>query len=212
MSTQTSPRKDAVANRAALLDAARGVVARDPRASMDTIARAAGLSRRALYGHFPDRDALVAELIRTGTGRFNDLAAGIDDTDAPLALAGLTHRLWTAAAQVQVVAALALDDAHVAETAAALAPVRRRLAGIVAAGQAAGTLRTDIPAPDLTRLIEETARMAITRLDADAGRTAVAAVLGVAGLSWQQATDLIAQHPELTDDPDRTGVPTPTEH
>ncbi len=207
MPTPITPRRrDAVTNRGALLDAAHAVIARDPRASMDTIARAAGLSRRALYGHFPDRDALVAELIRTGSGRFNDIAAGIPDAAAPVALVHLTRRLWEAATQVQLVAALALGESHVAETAAALAPVRERLAAIVGAGQAAATLRTDLPGPDLVHLIEETARMAVTRLDANAGSTAVAAVLGAAGLSWREAAALISDDAAPTTHLDRTAA------
>ena len=52
-----------MANRDALLRAAQAVLASDPHASLDTIARAAGLSRRALYGHFPDRDSLLRAVI-----------------------------------------------------------------------------------------------------------------------------------------------------
>ena len=66
-----APRSDAAKNRAALLDAARSELNRDPDASLDTIAAAAGLSRRAVYGHFPSRDALIAELaqLRCRSGR-----------------------------------------------------------------------------------------------------------------------------------------------
>ncbi|MDQ1129955.1 TetR/AcrR family transcriptional regulator [Microbacterium sp. SORGH_AS_0888] len=198
----TRPRRDAAANREALLEAARRVVVRDPHASMDTIAREAGLSRRAMYGHFPDRDTLMRELIRSGVERFNVLAAEgtDDDVSAPLAIARLAVRLWGEAAQVQVNAALALDDAHVAETAAALAPLRARVLQIVTAGQRDQTLRTDMSAVQLARLIEETARTAITRLDASAPGSRLAAVkagLSIAGLSWRESVALIAAHPEL---------------
>ena len=57
-----APRSDAAKNRTALLDAARVELNRDPDASLDTIAAAARLSRRSVYGHFPSRDALIAEL------------------------------------------------------------------------------------------------------------------------------------------------------
>ena len=56
-------RRDATANRAALLVAAQSVLARDPHASLDAIAQSAGLSRRALYGHFSDRESLLREVI-----------------------------------------------------------------------------------------------------------------------------------------------------
>lgn len=197
------PRKDAAANRAGILRAAATMLASDPSASIDQIARAAGLSRRALYGHFDDRHALLTELIMGGSQRFNAIAASIDDTDAPLALARLTARLWTEAAHVQIAAALALTEAHVEETAAALAPLRRTVAAIVRGGQEAGSLRTDIAAPTLARLIEEAARLAVSRIDASspaATDLAVRAVLSIAGLSWRETEALLAAHPDIVAD------------
>jgi AcrR family transcriptional regulator len=192
-----------VANRAALLQAAGEVMSRDPAASMDAIARAAGLSRRAVYGHFADRDTLLRELIRSGATRFNEIAEHLDDTDAPAALALLAVRLWREAAQVQLAAALALDDAHVTETAAALRPLRQRLLAIVTAGQEAGTVRTDLEPALLARLIEEAARTAVTRMpgaSTDARTVAVKTVLGIAGLSWRECAAVLAAHPELEED------------
>jgi AcrR family transcriptional regulator len=194
------PRRDAAANRAGILSAAATTIAHDPHASIDTIARAAGLSRRALYGHFDDRDALLRELLTTGAQRFNALADDIDPAgDAPLTLARLTGRLWTEAAHVQVAAAIALGERHVADTAAALAPLRRRVAAIVTAGQDAGTLRTDIAAPTLARLIEETARVVVTQVDAtspEARSIAIRAVLSIAGLSWREADAVVTREGE----------------
>jgi AcrR family transcriptional regulator len=193
-------RRDAVENRAGIVDAATAVIGHDPRASIADIAARAGLSRRALYGHFDDRNAIVREVIATGAARFNAIADTIDDPDSRLALARLASELWREAAHVQAAAALALDDAHVAETSEALAPLRRRIDAIVRHGQEAGELRTDLSAPTLSRLLEETGRMVVSRVDAEsrAARTiAVTAVLGIAGLSWTEARELMAQHPDL---------------
>jgi AcrR family transcriptional regulator len=174
VSTPTSasrrPRRDAIENRADIIAAATDLFARDPHASVDAIARSAGLSRRALYGHFDDRDALVGAVVAIGAQRFN---------------------------------AIALDEAHVHDTADALAPVRRRVAAIVREGQDAGVLRTDVSAPTLARLVEETARAVITRMDAsssEARSLAVRAVLGIAGLSWTEAQALLAEHPDLLEE------------
>lgn len=201
--TQTirAPRSDAVANREGILTAAREVFAQDPRASIDLVARTAGLTRRALYGHFEDRAALVQELILTGAQRFNSIAEEtIADDDRPqLALARLASRLWRAAAHVQLIAAVALDDEHLAATAAALAPVRGVLGGLVERGQADGSLRADMDATELARLIEEVARVVVARADAfdDTASVAVRAVLGIAGLSWRESEDLLHSHPEI---------------
>jgi AcrR family transcriptional regulator len=196
-------RRDARENRRAILDAARRALAHDPTASVGAIANDAGLSRRALYGHFEDRDALIRELVATGAQRFNDIARGISDDDPRLALARLASLLWQDAAHVQVAAAIALDDAHIEETAAALAPLRRRLVEIVRAGQQSETLRTDIAAPTLARLIEEAARGVISRIDGaspEARSLAVKAVMSIAGLSWREAAELLDRHPELGGD------------
>ena len=189
-------RRDASANRAGILVAASRALATDPHASVDQIARAAGLSRRALY----DRAALVRELIASGAQRFNAIAEGIVDKDSRVALTRLTARLWHEAALVQVAAAIALDEAHVEETAAALAPLRRVLARIVRRGQESGELRGDMSVATLSRLIEESARMVVTRTDASspvAAGVAVRAVLGIAGLGWREVDALLVSHPEL---------------
>lgn len=198
------PRRDALENRAGILAAAHVALAHDPRASVDAIARQAGLSRRALYGHFDDRDALVSELVAQGATRFNAVAATIDDADARVALARLAAALWNEAAHVQVLAAIALDEAHLEETAAALAPLRRTVVRIVREGQDADRLRTDVAAPTLARLVEETARTVITRMDASspaARDLAVRAVLSIAGLSWREAAELLDAHPGILDAP-----------
>lgn len=205
MVTQTTraPRSDARANRESILAAARETLANDPRASIDVIARAAGLSRRALYGHFDDRAALVTELIATGAQRFNAIAEEPATADARLDLARLAARLWGAAEDVQLLAAVALDDEHVASTAAALAPVRRMLLEIVRQGQSAQTLRTDMDAETLARIIEEGARTFVTRAPAftasvaDARSIAVRAMLSIGGLSWRESEELLQAHPDL---------------
>ena len=202
-SAQRRPRRDAIENRADILAAATDLIARDPHASIDAIARSAGLSRRALYGHFDDRDALVRAVIANGAQRFNGIALGIDDPDARVALARLASLLFREAAHVQAVASIALDEAHVHETAEALGPLRLRVADIVRAGQEAGTLRTDVAAPTLARLVEEAARAVITRMDAaaaDARSLAVRAVLSIAGLSWTESVALLAEQPTLLED------------
>ncbi|WP_460798028.1 TetR/AcrR family transcriptional regulator [Microbacterium sp. GXF0217] len=198
--TSRAPRRDAVENRAGILDAARYTLANDPYASVDVIARSAGLSRRTLYGHFDDRDALIRELIANGAQRFNAIAASIDDPDARVALARLAGRLWQEAAHVQVAAALALDEAHVADTAEALAPLRRSVAALVRRGQEDGSFRTDLAAPTVARLIEEVARTVVSRTDAastEASNIAIRSVLSIAGLSWREADELLTAHAEI---------------
>ena len=56
-------RKDAVRNRSAILDAARGLFAESAEVSMCEVARRAGVGQATLYRNFPDRRALAAELL-----------------------------------------------------------------------------------------------------------------------------------------------------
>lgn len=218
MTTRT-PRADSRANRAGILDAARTALAQDPNASVDTIARSAGLSRRTLYGHFDDRDALIRQLIVTGAQRFNALAESVTDPDPRRALARLAALLWHEAAHLQVAAAVALDEAHVVQTAEALAPLRRSVSGIVQRGQADGTFRADIAAPTLSRLIEEISRTVVSRPVVDhsvvensvvensvvesAADLVVRALLSIAGLSWRETDALLQAHPDILVVPER---------
>src|SRR5580704_9593447 len=66
---QTAPRKprtDAQLNRERILEAAKEAFTRSgPNASLDDIAREAGVGPGTLYRHFPTRDALIEAVYRT---------------------------------------------------------------------------------------------------------------------------------------------------
>jgi len=197
------PRRDALENRAGIIAAAQSVLATDPNASLDAIAHAAGLSRRALYGHFSDREALLRAVIEVGAARFNTIAEQVDHPDARVALARLAADLWRAASTVQASANIALDDAHVADTVRALAPLRRRVRDLVERGCAEGAFRADVPPELLGFLIEETARATLRELPAetpDAASVVVRVVLSVSGLSWTEQAGLLAAHPGIVEE------------
>lgn len=193
-------RSDATANRAALLSAAQTLLATDPNAPLDAIAQAAGLSRRALYGHFADRESLLREVIAIGAGRFNAIAHETDDADPRVALAVMAGRLWREASAVRASANIALDDAHVAETVVALAPLRRRVREITQAGVMSGVFRGDMTPQLLGFLVEETARATLRELrltQADGASVVVRVVLSIVGVPWTEQVELLAAHPEI---------------
>lgn len=65
-SAQRKPRTDAQRNRERILEVAKGAFAhRGLNASLDDIARAAGVGPGTLYRHFPTRDALLEAVYRT---------------------------------------------------------------------------------------------------------------------------------------------------
>lgn len=200
ISARPPRRRDAVANREALLSAAQSVLASDSHASLDAIAQAAGLSRRALYGHFPDRDSLVRDVIAVGAARFNSIAEMTDDADPRVALAQMAVRLWREATAVRAAASIALDDAHVGDTVRALAPLRRRVRELTRAGVESGAFRTDMEPDLLALLVEETARATLRALSLateDASTIIVKILLSVVGLSWSEQVELALGRPEI---------------
>ncbi|WP_329375119.1 helix-turn-helix domain-containing protein [Streptomyces sp. NBC_01483] len=68
---RTPQRSDARSNRTRILATARQKLRDNPDASLDSIAQAAGVARRTLYGHFSSRQALVAALTQEEAKRFN---------------------------------------------------------------------------------------------------------------------------------------------
>lgn len=79
-------RADAVRNRQLLLDAAREAFARSGvTASLDDVAKAAGVGPGTLYRHFPNRDALVLAVIDEGLIELHRLGTTLLETSNPLA-------------------------------------------------------------------------------------------------------------------------------
>src|SRR3954452_16422858 len=103
-----APRRDAAENRAALLEAARVVLNRDPDAGLDAIAAEAGLTRRAVYGHFANRDALMLELVQQGTSRVADALVAVDHPQPLVRLAMIASRMWQEVADVRVMTLFAV--------------------------------------------------------------------------------------------------------
>ena len=69
------PRADAERNRLRLLEVARAsFAAQGAGASLEEIARAAGVGIGTLYRHFPSRDVLVAEVYRQAIGQLGEAA------------------------------------------------------------------------------------------------------------------------------------------
>ncbi|MGO2139501.1 MAG: TetR/AcrR family transcriptional regulator [Leucobacter sp.] len=204
MSIQETPldgrRRDATKNREMLLRAARAAIAENAAASLDTIAQAAGLTRRAVYGHFPDRDALVREVIADGAREFGAIAEGTTDADPRLALAHLATELWRASVSVRASVNIAATELYRADTAHAFEPLRRKLAELTRAGIGSGALRGDMSAEVLAMLIEEAAKATLRDqriTEGHTAETAIKVVLSIAGLSWREQDQLLAAHPSV---------------
>lgn len=198
-----SRRRDAEQNRLALLAAAGTVLNRDPDASLDAIAGAAGLSRRALYGHFATRDDLIRSLLAHRVSRVLAAVERIEHPDPPALLALIGVTLWREVEAVRVMAQFTVRGPFQHELAYALAPLRDRVRHAVTVGVSTGRIRDDIEPGMLARLVEgavlsvldEATRSAI---DVPTGERLVAlSVLGTLGFGAADARALIATTPEL---------------
>ncbi|RFA16230.1 TetR family transcriptional regulator [Subtercola boreus] len=197
------PRRDATENRLAILDSARVLLNRDPEASLDAIATGAGLSRRAIYGHFATRDDLVTELLSSGSERVIAALDHVDHPDSRVAIARIGARLWSEVENVRVMAQLAIRGPQRYAVARTLSPVRHRLLSIVVAGIDAHELRQDMAPGTLAALIEGSALSVLDEAirsnlsNRDGHRLVMVAALAVAGLSWREAAEVIDGHDEL---------------
>lgn len=94
-------RSDARQNVVAILQAATEVLRSQPEASVDDIAKAAGLSRQTVYAHFPSREALLDAVIEGAAAEaaaaFED--AGLEEAPPAEAVIRLLDAGWRVAAR-----------------------------------------------------------------------------------------------------------------
>ncbi|MFF5537106.1 TetR/AcrR family transcriptional regulator [Streptomyces cinerochromogenes] len=199
MTTGNTSRADA--NRRRILDVALAELLRDPDASMDQIARAAGVVRRTVYGHFPSREALISTLVDGAVEALADAdaraRAGV--TDPAEALARSVLALWPVADRYRLLIALAQRTVTVQGIRDRLAPLRDDKVRLLKRGLDEGAFVSPLPAPALAYVVEQML-FAVTEAVNDgllaaeeAGRSATVAVLTAAGVPASRATELVAE-------------------
>lgn len=145
----------AAANRRHILAVATRELSRDPDASMDDIARAAGVVRRTVYGHFPSREALIGGITDEAAREVEEvLARAAEGASSPVeALAGSLLATWRIGDRYRLLIALAQRD--LGGTAREhLRPARERLAGLLDEGARRGALPGHLPPLALAHGIE----------------------------------------------------------
>ncbi|MFG2979851.1 TetR family transcriptional regulator [Streptomyces sp. NPDC048258] len=155
------PRADAVRNRERILVAAREVLVEfGSGAPFDEVARRAGIGNATLYRHFPDRPTLVHHVVLFVMDQVTASAeaALAEEPDAFAALCRFTH----AAADERIGALcpmLAEDfDRDHPELLAARGALEAAVETLLATGQAAGLVRTDIGVGDLMVALSQLSR------------------------------------------------------
>lgn len=166
-------RADARANKARILDAAIDCLGRDPGASVSEIARAAGVGRVTLYGHFSSREEMIDAAFARVIAEGDRVLEAVDlSADPPDALRALIESSWLLVARSLTVldaAEAALPPGRVQELHARPA---ERVEELVRRGQADGSFRTDLPAGWLVSVLHHVMHGAAGdinagRLDAD---------------------------------------------
>ncbi|MFF3849404.1 TetR/AcrR family transcriptional regulator [Streptomyces sp. NPDC002328] len=147
----------AEANRRRILDVALAELLRDPDASMDQIARAAGVVRRTVYGHFPNREALIGTLVEGAAEALASAhAAGRAGVAEPAeALARSVLAVWRVADRYRLLVALAQRTVTVRGIRERLTPVREHSVRLLQRGLQEGTFVSPLPASALAYVHEQ---------------------------------------------------------
>ncbi|MGV9784967.1 TetR/AcrR family transcriptional regulator [Nocardia farcinica] len=155
------PRADARRNYERLLTEADAVFrAEGAHASLEKIARRAGVAIGTLYGHFPTRRALVGVLLRErNTALFAAAEGLLADPDPGAALTRWVHAVIEHAAAYQGLAALLADGLgdEGSELHESCARMNALGEAILARARTVGAVRADVTADDLFALMNAAA-------------------------------------------------------
>lgn len=151
------PRADALRNRERLIEAATQVFGKGaPQASLEAVAREAGVGIGTLYRHFPTREALFEAVYRREVDQLGDLAERLSHEASPVeALRRWLHaNVRLVATKRGMVEALQLVASGSSELKAySFERLSAALALLLARGVESGDVRPDISAEDLLRTI-----------------------------------------------------------
>jgi AcrR family transcriptional regulator len=191
-------RRNARSNRARILAAARRELGRNPDVTLEEIARAAGVVRRTLFGHFPGRSALLEALAEEASEAVQGaVARNPDAAEAPgRALARLVLSIWSVGDRYRLLLTLTRQALGSERVSQVLAPAREEAAAVLARGQREGVFHTHLPAAVLSYALEA---LTISLLESvstgtwedDGTRTAVATLVA-AGVPEQEAVAIVA--------------------
>jgi AcrR family transcriptional regulator len=162
-------RADARRSIARLLDAAVDELARDRDASMEAIARRAGVARATVYAHFANRDDLIEAVTQRAIAEAADeiASAAPGEGDARAALIRVLESAWQTLGPYH--ALVGLNARLAPERLRALhAPVLGQLGPLLERGQASGSFDSDLPVDWMLTVVLELIHAASR--DASSGR------------------------------------------
>jgi AcrR family transcriptional regulator len=155
--TARRPRADAVRNRELVLEAAKAVFsAGGPDASLEAVARRAGVGIGTLYRHFPTREALFEAVYRREVDQLGELAEQLKRDAAPVEALRrwLRANVELVATKKGMVAALALAVSGSSELYAySFDRLTKSVGALLDRAVAAGEIRGDVSPEDLLRAL-----------------------------------------------------------
>ena len=155
--TTRKPRADAIRNRERVLEAAKAVFsAGGPEASLEAVARKAGVGIGTLYRHFPTREALFEAVYRREVQQLSELEEALKSEPDPVdALRRwLRSNVEFVATKKGMSAALALAVQSSSElTAFSFDRLTKAVGALLDRAVAAGEIRSDISPEDLLRAL-----------------------------------------------------------
>ncbi|MGW0995408.1 TetR/AcrR family transcriptional regulator [Streptomyces sp. NPDC002520] len=157
----TRPRADALRNRERIVTAAQEMfVEHGPHVPLDEIARRAGVGNATVYRNFPDRDALVREVVCTVMDRTAEAAerALAETGDAFAALAHFVHTSADERISALCPMVASTFDKHHPDLEAAGHRLERLVEEIMDRAKAAGQLRPDVGVGDLMVAVAQLSR------------------------------------------------------
>jgi AcrR family transcriptional regulator len=151
------PRADAVRNRERVLEAAKAVFsAGGPDASLEAVARRAGVGIGTLYRHFPTREALFEAVYRREVQQLGELAEALKSEPDPVAALRrwLRSNVEFVATKKGMSAALALAVNSSSDlTAYSFDRLTKAVGALLDRAVAAGEIRADVGPEDLLRAL-----------------------------------------------------------
>lgn len=146
-------RSDVTRNRAAILDAARALVAEPGELRLSAVAKRAGVGQGTLYRHFADRDELVRALYEQEIDELVALAGALLAEHEPTEALRRWFAQLASYARVKQGVILAVEDSVWADLSSAThSKLGGALTRLLDAGSAAGELRADVDPRDVILL------------------------------------------------------------